>query len=110
MKFRLFAALAFLLFAMSVAPASDRNWNGWITDSRCGAAGAHPGDAECAKSCVKKGAKFVLVNDTDKKVYILNPQDKVAPHAGEHVRIKGTVEGHSLKFTSIEPIPQRPRD
>jgi hypothetical protein len=105
MKFRSLVAAVFLLLAMSVGSyAADRSWKGWITDSRCGASGAHPGDKECALSCVKKGAKFVLVDDADKKIYVLDSQDKVAPYAGEHVLIKGTAEGHTLRFTSIEPI------
>ena len=41
MKFRLLAVVTLLLPAMSVASAADRNWKGWITDSRCGASGAH---------------------------------------------------------------------
>jgi len=105
MKSRSFVAAVFLLLGISVGSyAADRSWKGWITDSRCGAAGAHPGDKECAKSCVKKGAKFVLVDDADKKVYVIDPQDKVAHYAGEHVLIKGISEGHTLRFTSIEPI------
>ena len=102
MKFRLLAVVTLPLPAMSVASAADRK--GWITDSRCGASGAHPGDAICARSCVKRRAKFVLVDDSNKKVYILEPQEKVAPHAGEHVRVEGTLEGHTLKFISIQPI------
>lgn len=103
-KFRSFAIVIFLIPAVSIACAADRTWKGWITDSRCGASGAHPGDAECAKSCVKRGTKFVLVDDYNKNVYLLNPQDKVEPHAGEHVLVKGTMKGRTLKFTTIEPV------
>ena len=92
-----------LLLALSIASAADRTWKGWITDSHCGLAGAHPGDTACAKSCVKKGAKFVLVDDSTKKIYVLDPQDTVVPHAGEHVLVTGTLEGHVLKVTKIEP-------
>ena len=94
-----------ILFTTAVvSSAADRSWKGWITDSRCGAAGAHPGDKECAKSCVKKGAKFVFVDDADKKVYALDSQDEAAPHAGEHVMVKGTAVGHTLKPSDIEQI------
>ena len=103
MNFRSAVLAVFLIFTYSLASHAGRTWKGWITDSRCGANGAHPGDAECARSCVKRGAKYVFVDDADKKVYLLDPQDKVEPHAGEHVTVKGTVEGHTLKFTSMEP-------
>jgi hypothetical protein len=42
------------------------------------------------------------VNDSDKKVYTVDAQDKVAPHAGHHVVVKGTADGSALKLTSIE--------
>jgi hypothetical protein len=44
----------------------------------------------------------VFVDDADKKVYIVDAQDKVAAHAGHHVTVKGTVEGDTLKLESIE--------
>jgi len=34
------------------------------------------------------GAKYVFVNDADKKVYVVDAQDKVAAHAGHHVTVK----------------------
>jgi hypothetical protein len=104
-SFRSIALALFFIFALSLAAQADHTWKGWISDSRCGANGAHPGDADCARSCVKRGAKYVFVDDADKKVYLLDPQDKVESHAGEHVTVKGTVVGHALKFTSMEPLP-----
>ena len=105
MKFRIFAlALCFFLPRTFASPAADRSWKGWITDSRCGVAGAHPGDKECAKSCVKKGAKYVFVEDLNNKIYLLDPQDQVEAHAGDHVQITGTLVGHTVKFTAIQPL------
>jgi hypothetical protein len=42
------------------------------------------------------------VNDGDKKVYAIDDQDKVAEHAGHHVTVKGTVEGDTLKLSSVD--------
>jgi hypothetical protein len=47
----------------------------------------------------------VFVNDADKKVYVVDAQDKVAAHAGHHVTVKGTVDGETLKLDSIEMAP-----
>jgi hypothetical protein len=47
----------------------------------------------------------VFVNDADKKVYLVDAQDKVAEHAGHHVTVKGTVEDGTLKLQSIEMAP-----
>ena len=102
MKSRLFFIPALALLAASIASPADGSWTGWISDDMCGAKNAE-GSAECASKCVKEhGAKYVFVNDSDKKVYIVDAQDKVAPHAGHHVVVKGMVDGSALKLTSIE--------
>ncbi len=103
MKARFSMAIAATLFAGTLAMAADNSWTGWISDSQCGGANDKAGTAECTVKCVKEhGAKYVFVNDADKKVYVVDAQDKVAPHAGHHVTVKGTVEGDTLKLTSID--------
>jgi VCBS repeat-containing protein len=73
--------MAATLFAGALTMAADGSWTGWISDSQCGVKG---------------------VNDADKKVYVVDAQDKVAAHAGHHVTVKGTVDGENLKLTSID--------
>jgi len=103
MKLRLSTAVAATLFAGTLAMAADSSWTGWISDSQCGAKGANEKAGECTTKCVKEhGAKYVFVNDADKKVYVVDAQDKVAAHAGHHVTVKGTVDGETLKLTSID--------
>ncbi|HUE54589.1 MAG TPA: hypothetical protein VMO76_02070 [Candidatus Udaeobacter sp.] len=105
MKVRFTIAVAAALFAGAFAMAADKSLTGWISDSQCGAKGANDkaGTAECTTKCVKEhGAKYVFVNDADKKVYAVDAQDKVAAHAGHHVTVKGTVEGETLKLASID--------
>ena len=102
MKSRFFFLPALALLAASIASPADGSWTGWISDDMCGAKNAE-GSAEGASKCVKEhGAKYVFVNDGDKKVYTIDAQDKVAPHAGHHVVVKGAVDGSALKLTSIE--------
>ena len=102
MKFRSLTASVFFLCAASLAAPADGTWTGWISDSQCGAKGTHEGAGECTTKCVKeKGAKYVFVNDADKKVYVVDAQDKVAEHAGHHVTVKGSVDGDNLKLASI---------
>jgi hypothetical protein len=103
MKVRFAVAIAATLFAGTLAMAADGSWTGWISDSQCGVKGAKEGQGECTTKCVKEhGAKYVFVNDADKKVYVVDAQDKVAAHAGHHVTVKGTVEGENLKLASID--------
>ena len=103
MRTKFLAGLVLALCAAVLTFAADGSWTGYISDSMCGAKGANEKHADCAAKCVKEhGAKYVFVNDEDKKVYAIDDQEKVASHAGHHVTVKGTVEGDSLKLTSIE--------
>jgi hypothetical protein len=102
MKARLAAVLVAVAFVAALAVAGDGSWTGYITDSKCGAKAAHEGARECTVKCVKEGAKYVFVNDTDKKVYAIADQDKVADHAGHHVTVKGSVKGDTMKVDSVE--------
>ena len=103
MKLRLSTAIAATFFAGTLALAADSSMTGWISDSQCGVKGANEKAGECTTKCVKEhGAKYVFVNDADKKVYVVDAQDKVAAHAGHHVTVKGTVEGETLKLAAID--------
>jgi hypothetical protein len=107
MKVRFAAAILIALVVGALAMAGDASWTGYITDSKCGAKAAHEGAAECTVKCIKEGAKYVFVNDSDKKVYAIDDQEKVAAHAGHHVTVKGSVEGDNLKVTSIDMAPAK---
>jgi len=103
MKVRYSMAIAAALFAGTLAMGAGSSWTGWISDSQCGAKGANDKAGECTTKCVKEhGAKYVFVNDADKKVYTVDAQDKVAAHAGHHVTVTGTVDGDTLKLSSID--------
>lgn len=90
---------AALLFASGLALASQSDkaasgtWSGTVTDSICGAKNAGPAGAACTRECVsKKGAKLALYDASSKKVYLLEPQDKVTGHEGHYVIVKGTLD------------------
>ena len=102
MRVRFLIASAGLLVATGLTLASpagkEGTWTGSVNDSACGAKMI---DADCAKKCVDtKGAKYALVTE-DKKVYILNPQDEAAKHAGHKVTVKGTMDGDTITAASI---------
>jgi hypothetical protein len=103
MKTRFAVAVAGALFAGALAMAADSSLTGWISDSQCGVKGANEKSGDCTTKCVKEhGAKYVFVNDADKKIYVVDAQDKVAVHAGHHVTVTGSVDGEKLKLTTIE--------
>jgi hypothetical protein len=106
MKGKLITIMAAMLFAAALTAAAGSSWTGWISDSQCGAKAAHAGARECTIKCVKEhGAKYVFVNDSDKKVYEVSDQKIVADHAGHHVTVEGTVKGDTLDVTSIKMVP-----
>ena len=107
MKLRILAVLSASLLGGALTLGAGGSWTGYITDSKCGVKGAHEGAGDCATKCVKGGAKFVFVDDADKKVYAIDAQDKVAAHAGHHVTVKGTVEGETLRVDSVEMAPAK---
>jgi hypothetical protein len=95
-------ALLFVAGLTLAGEGKSGSWSGYVTDTICGAEGASADHASCAKKCVEEhGAKYALYNTADKKVYVLDPQDKVAEHAGHEVTIKGTLDGETIHVTSI---------
>jgi hypothetical protein len=81
----------FLCSMIAMAAPKDSNWDGWISDSKCGAKGANASHAQCAKKCVEGGEKPVLVTDKDQKVVAIENPAAVAGHEGEHVKVTGTI-------------------
>jgi len=106
----LVCAVALMIVAgmtLAADKAKEGSWTGWITDTHCGAKGDNAKHEACAKKCADTmNAKYALYNPADKKIYILDPQDKVAAHAGHHVTVKGAVEGDTIKVSSIQMAPE----
>jgi len=85
---------------MAAQKSKEGTWQGTITDTHCGTK-AHMGDpADCMKKCIGMGSKYALLSDD--KVYVLEPQDKVAEHAGHKVKVQGTLEADTIKVSSVE--------
>ncbi|MBI1750496.1 MAG: hypothetical protein HY234_03540 [Acidobacteria bacterium] len=107
---RLLVCCLALVLVAGISLASDKgkegSWTGWVTDSACGARGARADHAACAKKCVDSGAKWALYNPADKKVYTLDPQEKLVEHAGHFVKVTGSVDGDTIKVKAIEMAPE----
>ena len=83
--------------------ASSQTFAGMITDSHCGARhsmNSGKTSAECARSCVRHGAHYVLVDG--EKVYALEGDPvQLEKLAGERVNIVGMLEGDTIKITAV---------
>jgi hypothetical protein len=88
---------AALLIAGALAIAAEaphaQSLKGYVTDTWCGVnRDTKPPTAACTRTCVKtQGAKYAFYNLADKKVYVLEPQNRVAAYAGETVIVRGTI-------------------
>jgi Protein of unknown function (DUF5818) len=97
------AVLSLVVAPIAAAAGTAGSWNGWIVDEKCGAKDANAGAAACVAKCNDKGAKLVLYNGADKKLYKLDKQDVAKQHIGHEVRVKGTATRDSIAVDSIEP-------
>jgi Na+-translocating ferredoxin:NAD+ oxidoreductase RnfG subunit len=103
-----------LLFSITAAQADDKkgaqkapastaakaqDFDGWVSDEKCGA----KIDAECAKKCEALGVKMVFVNAADKSILPVANQQALKGYAGQHVSLKGKVENGVLTVNSVKP-------
>src|SRR5271165_2462583 len=100
---RVLLIIGICLISMTVlAAAKDMTWNGWISDSKCGAKGANPEHAACAKTCIEAGEKPVFVTDKDQKVVGIANPDAVKGDVGHHVQVTGTMNSDgSLQVAKV---------
>ncbi|HUM05229.1 MAG TPA: hypothetical protein VLT90_07195 [Terriglobales bacterium] len=100
-----FAALAVVSLVVTASFAGDATTvNGWISDSKCGAKGAHEGAAECTKKCIEGGASMVVVTDGDQKVLTVKNPEALKGHEGHHVAVTGHVEGDTIHVDSAKML------
>jgi hypothetical protein len=83
--------------------AATRTFAGMIADSRCGARHSMDSDmssAECARSCVRLGARYVLV-DSEKTYALEGKTAQLEKRAGERVEVLGWLAGNTLRVRSV---------
>ena len=101
------AALAGMLRAgQNTGSQSTAAFSGWLTDDMCAEKGASPGHAACVKMCIAEhGARYALYDASAKKLYLLDPPNKLAGFEGEEVVIQGKLDGHTIHVESIAAKP-----
>ncbi len=82
--------------------STAQEFSGVITDSRCGARhlrNSGRSSAECVRACVRRGAKYILV-DGDATYVLAGNSALLDGLAGERAHISGTLEGDVLAVTA----------
>jgi len=79
---------------ISAKPESIR---GWISDEQCARGRAESGiytmtNGECAKQCVAKGKKIVLIDPDGKRILVFANQEIVKKYVGDYVEVSGEVD------------------
>ena len=77
------------------------DFKGFVQDESCSTKPAMKGNADCAKRCIDRGQKAVLVTE-DGKIYKIADQDKIKEHAGHNVTITGKLDGETLSVESVK--------
>ena len=93
-------ASAVLAFTPGTPPQTANNGNalkGWLSDEQCAHSRAANGiftgtSAYCAKQCVSKGAKIVLILPDEKEILNIDNQDAAKEHVGDYVEVTGKTE------------------
>ena len=91
-----------LTLAAETSARNSRSWSGILVSSSCNADEAFFESPECNK--VIQGAKLSLYDDTNRVMYDLHPQDKIAFHTGDTVTVRGKLDGDVIRIASIEPM------
>jgi hypothetical protein len=97
--------LGFTFVTALAMTAMAAEWSGYISDAGCAKkqlAKTETADhAGCAKGCIKRGDKAVLVTEGG-KVYQIANQDKVIEHAGEKVTLVGEIDADSITVSAVK--------
>jgi hypothetical protein len=77
---------------------------GVISDSHCGAAHSTASAAaeKCTAKCLKGGSEPVLVSNGKVMKLDSESQEKAKAFGGQEVKIDGSMEGDTVKISSIE--------
>lgn len=107
MKKRVLLVIGLYLCCMTaLAVAKDKTWDGWISDSKCGAKGANAAHEACAKKCIAAGEKPVFVDDKGMTVIPISNPEAVQDHIGHHVQVSGDMKDGSLHVENVKMLSQ----
>ena len=101
-----FAAVSVMFLMVAVASAADKTTtvNGYVSDSNCGVKGANASHAACMTKCLGKGAKAVIVTDSDQKIVNVDNPDVLKGHEGHHVAVTGQMTGDSIHVENVKML------
>jgi hypothetical protein len=97
--------------SQSSSSLENKTIRGWLSDESCANARASAGkftgtNPDCAKECVAKGKKIVLIDPEAKQVVKIETQDSARDYIGDYVEIKGSLSPRTkiLRIDSLRML------
>jgi len=99
-----FVVATFLAASLCSVAAFADEWTGYVSDAHCGAAHDKVSDAnsKCVDTCMKKGSDPVFIHDGKVLKFDADSATKAKAYAGQQVKIDGSLDGETVKITSID--------
>jgi hypothetical protein len=108
-----FSFVAIGIATVAISPQSlagnTESIRGWLSDEGCARGRAESGtytqtNGDCAKQCVAKGKKIVLIDPTRKRILLIANQDFAKKNVGDYVEVSGDVDSHAqtMKVDSVK--------
>jgi hypothetical protein len=101
-------ATSFALFPRVLAGKTE-SVRGWLSDEDCAKGRAESGtytqtNGECAKQCVAKGKRIVLIDPTGKRILVIVNQDVAKKNVGNYVEVSGAIDSQArtIKVDSVK--------
>ena len=98
-------SVSLMTFSLGATAMMAEDLTGYISEAHCGAKHdkVSAANTKCVVDmCIKGGSDPVLVKDGKVMKFDAASRDKAVAHAGENVKIDGTVEGDTVKISSID--------
>ena len=92
-------------------PGKSMKVDGWISETKCGAAHASVSGANpsCVAKCIREGAKPVFIDDASKQTWTIDNPDSIKSHYGHHIEVMATEDADKkqVHITSVTMLPDQ---
>ena len=81
-------------------PSAAETLRGWVSDEQCARGRAGDGlytgtNPDCARTCIAKGIKTVLIDSDHKRILVVDNPTTVKENIGDYVEIEGSLDSSS---------------
>ena len=99
-----FVLATFLVASVGSVAALADQITGYVSEAGCGAkhSTVSAANTKCIEGCLKKGSDPVLVSEGKVMKFDADSKEKAKAFAGQNVKIDGTLDGDTVKVTSID--------